>query len=349
MEHFCNQKLCKNNKAQIETFSYTNSMNNTSTKANVEDIVPSDDAFHGSPKRSSAEWWYFDVIFDNNYSAHLGFQTFSRKNLGMVSPKIHFYKEGEFIVKATKRFLFKNFETSKIFPIVKISGNPVFSLNEDLYKQYKDWVYDYKFEIKDNAVDLKFKGLTKGWKIQTNNESWTVALPKAVVTGVIIVNGKKMDVEGFGYHDHNWNYNMLTVMNYGIGWYWGKIMSKSFTIVWAKIIKSKKRSELIAVINKDNEGYLNINPKNIYFGIEKTTRSNFKKFPIDFKLKISEVIDNKPVNVNINLETQNYHYGKQLLADYWRYHVISNGEISVGSKTERLDNDIQIIEYLKYG
>ena len=53
-------------------------MNVNSVKPNVDDILPSDDAFHGSPKRISAEWWYFDAIFSNKYSAHIGFKTFSR-------------------------------------------------------------------------------------------------------------------------------------------------------------------------------------------------------------------------------------------------------------------------------
>ena len=349
MVPFYNLKPCKNNKTQIETFSYTKTMNNTTTKANVEDIVPSDDAFHGSPKRISAEWWYFDAIFNNDYSAHVGFQTFTKKNFGMVSPKIHFYKDGKLIVKAAKRYLFKNIEASKEFPIVKILGKPVFTLKEDLYKQSKDWIYDYKFKIKDNAVDLNFKGLTKGWKIETNNESWTVALPKAIVKGEIVVNGKKMNVEGFGYHDHNWNYSMLTVMNYGIGWYWGKIISKSFSMVFANIVKSKKRSNLIAVINQDGGGYLNIDPNKINFSIVKTSQIKHKRFPTGFRIKINDIVDNVPLNVDITMESKNHHFTKQLLADYWRYHVISQGEITIGSKTDKLNNDIQIIEYLKYG
>ena len=224
-------------------------MNDIYEKPNVEDITPSDDAYHGSPKRISAEWWYFDAIFNNKYSAHVGFKTFSRKNLGMVSPNIQFYKDGEFILNAAKRFLFRNFETSNQVPIVKLFKKPVIEFNQDRYNKSGEWVYNFNLKIENNAIYLEFKGLTKGWKIETDNESWTVALPKATVTGEIIVNGKKMSVNGIGYHDHNWNYSMLTVMNYGIGWYWGKIRSDSFVIVWANIIKSKKRSQILAVVN----------------------------------------------------------------------------------------------------
>jgi predicted secreted hydrolase len=324
-------------------------MDNNASKANVEDIVPSDDAFHGPPKRVSAEWWYFDAIFNNNYSAHIGFKTFFRKKLGMVSPNIQYYKDGKLVADAANRFLYRNFFTSNEIPIAKLFKKSVFEFNLDRYKENGDWIYDFKYKIKDNAVDLNFKGLTKGWKIETDTESWTVALPKARVSGEIVVNGKKMSVDGIGYHDHNWNYSMLTVMNYGIGWYWGKIRSESFVIVWANIIKSSKRSELIAVINQDYNGYMNINPNNFHFSVEKFSRKKHKKIPTCFKIQIDDIVDNKPVKVDVELESENYHYGKQLLADYWRYHVKSNGKISVGSKTETLDDKTQIIEYLRYG
>jgi len=345
---FYNLKRCKNNKTQIESYSFTKLMNNHYTKSIVEDILPSDDAFHGSPKHVSAEWWYFDAIFHNQYSAHIGFKTFSRKKIGMVSPNIQFYKDGKLVVNISKRFLFRNFETSKEIPIAKLFKKPVFEFNQDSYNKTGEWIYNYKLKIGNNAVNLEFKGLTQGWKIETDKESWTVALPKAIVSGEITVNGKKMNVNGIGYHDHNWNYSMLTVMNYGRGWYWGKIRSKSFVIVWANIIKSSKKSELVAVINQDNKGYLNINPENILFKAGNFSRINYKKIPKSFKIQINDKVKEKLVKVDVNMESQNFHYGKQLLADYWRYHVKSNGNISVGSTTENLDNEVQIIEYLKY-
>ena len=38
-----------------------------------EDISPKDDAYHYTKKLFSDEWWYFDAIFDNNYSIHADF------------------------------------------------------------------------------------------------------------------------------------------------------------------------------------------------------------------------------------------------------------------------------------
>ena len=322
-------------------------MKKNSVKPNVEDIIPSDDAFHGSPKRISAEWWYFDAIFNNNYSAHIGFKTFSRKRLGMVSPNIQFYKEGQFVVNAAKRYLFRNFETSKEVPIVKLFNKSVFEFNDDNYNKSGDWIYKFKLKIDKNAVDLEFKGVTKGWKIETENECWTVALPKAIVTGDIVVNGKKMKVNGIGYHDHNWNYSMLTVMNYGRGWYWGKIRSKSFNIVWANIIKTAKKSEILAVVNQDNNGFYNIDPKNIHFKAEKFTRVHGRKTPTHFSLKIDDVVDDTSVKADMKMESENIHFDKALLAPYWRHHIKTVGNISIGNKIEQVDTN-HIMEFLSF-
>jgi len=322
-------------------------MNNTSTKNKVEDILPFDDAFHGSPKQISLEWWYFDAIFNNEYSTHIGFKTLSWKNFGIVTPNIQFYRNGKLVVNSIKRFLFRDFETSKDIPIVKLVKKPVFEFKQDTYNKSSEWIYSCKFKKGNNAVDLLFKGLTKGWKIETDVESWTVALPKSIVSGEIIVDGEKMSVDGIGYHDHNWNYSILSVINYGRGWYWGRINSKSFVLVWANIIKSSKKSDKLAIINKDYNGYMNINPKNIFFESEKFSRINHKKIPTYFKLQIDDVVKDKPVKVDVEMELQNFHYGKQLISDYWRYHVKSKGFIEVDSHKETVNNT-QIMEYVKF-
>lgn len=58
---------------------------------------------------------------------------------------------------------------------------------------------------------MNFKRTTKGWKIVTDDLSWIVALPKAIVKGHIILNGENIKVRGIGYHDHNWNSTMSII------------------------------------------------------------------------------------------------------------------------------------------
>jgi len=208
----------------------TNMFKNYPPPVPAMDITPSDDAFHGSKKRISAEWWYFDANFTNNYSLHIGCRTFSKKKNGMISPFLEIYKDGKLEAKAVKRYSFSKFKTSLNYPMVKLANNTIIQFDQEKFKEKKQWIYNVSLQIENYGVNLIFKGITKGFKYQTKAESWTVALPKASVYGEIIVNGKKINVSGIGYHDHNWNYSLLTPLTYGKGWYWGKIMSKTLTV-----------------------------------------------------------------------------------------------------------------------
>ena len=78
----------------------------------LEPIQPSDDRFHGAIKHVGAEWWYFDAIFTNEYSIHLGLRTYSKRKRGIISPQIEIYNDGQFLVEETTRLLFKDVDIS---------------------------------------------------------------------------------------------------------------------------------------------------------------------------------------------------------------------------------------------
>ncbi len=315
---------------------------------NAEDILPIDDAFHGSRKHIAIEWWYFDAIFDNGYSIHIGCRTFSKKNYGIVSPILEVYKDSELIVKARKKYLFPNFKTSKYYPIVRLSNKPIIEFDYGRYNRTGEWAYKVALRLDENEVDLMFIGTTKGWKIQTERECWTVALPKALVNGEITINGKKIKVKGIGYHDHNWNYTLQTFMNYGRAWYWGKIRSNILNIIWVNIVKTSSKFGLLAVVNQEKHNYFAINPKNIFFESSNFIRSHGNKTPTHFLLQIDDIVDDIPIHVNVEMESQNIHYSRKLLfSRYWRYHVKTTGEISLGDYKERINN-IQFMEFLRF-
>jgi len=312
------------------------------------DITPADDAFHGSTKRIAAEWWYFDAAFSNKYSLHIGCRTFSRKKMGMVSPFLEMYKDGKLEAKAVKRFSFRQFKTSSDCPLVKLGNNTIIDFDQEKYKEKGEWIYNVSLKIENHEVNLIFTGTTKGFKYETNAESWTVALPKASVTGEIIVDGKKMNVSGIGYHDHNWNYTLLTALTYGKGWYWGKIMSKTLTVSWAEVIKSANVGEILAVVSQDTQGYLATNAEKIHFKLDKFIRNHGREMPTSFAIKIDDVVNGVPIKVDVEMETQEVHYSKVLfLAPYWRYHVKAKGYISLGSHKETV-NDTQMMEFLRF-
>ena len=264
-----------------------------------------------------------------------------------MQPFLEFYKNGKLEIEKKKRFLFKNFETSKEYPSVKLFKKPVILFDYDKFKTNGEWIYKIDMAIDDCSAKLAFTGTTKGFKIETEAESWTVALPKAKVTGEISYKGKKTKVEGIGYHDHNWNYTLLTALTYGKCWYWGKIRSNKFNIVWANVVKKDGKWDLLAVLNKEKNGCFSINPKNISFKPDKYIRDHRHRTPTKFILKIDDVIDNVPIIADVVMDVKDLHYSSVLRSPYWRYHVNTSGFISVDNKKEIVD-DVQIMEFLKF-
>lgn len=311
------------------------------------DILPKDDAFHGSPRQLALEWWYFDAIFTNGYSIHIGCKTNSRKNRGLVSPMIEIYKDGKIQTIAKKWFRFQNFEPSKEIPLVKLFNKPIIRFDKERYEKTGEWVYHLDMKIKDCWAKLTFTGISKGFKIETKRESWTVALPKAKVNGSLKIDDKIIKVKGKGYHDHNWNYTLLTAMNYGKAWYWGKLRSEKFDVVFANIVKSKNLSEVLAIVVDGKKRFFNIHPEKIQFKPERYVCNNRKKIPTNFNLKIDDLVDDTPIKIDINIDGSNFHYNRALIAPYWRYHAKLNGSISVGKMKEKVDNT-EIIEFLSF-
>ena len=158
------------------------------TKKIAEPIKPSDDAFHGSLKHISAEWWYFDALFSNDYSIHVGLKTFSKKKYGMFAPLIEFYKNGKLVHEETKRIFLKDVDISKKYPSIIHDNHKIMSLNLEKYHEIKQWEYNLNMKTETCGFDLSFLGDTPGWKIETSGESWTVAQPKAQVHGTINLN-----------------------------------------------------------------------------------------------------------------------------------------------------------------
>ena len=317
-------------------------------KRTVTPIIPSDDAFHGSLRHIGAEWWYFDALFADDLSIHVGYKTFSKKKWGLFAPQIEFYNKGACFLEENKRILFKDTMISKEFPSITHNGNAVMSFNKEKHHQSNQWEYQVNMETERCGFDLRFLGKTPGWKIEIpERESWTVALPKATVQGTIRFNDSTIPVEGLGYHDHNWNYTMVTVMNYGQGWYWGKIASNSFNVVWAKIVKSKQY-ELLAVINDDDQNtWYNINPKNIHISTDEYEKVGRFKTPSHFFLEIHEEKEGVPLDVEVDMKSYGTHYNSVIVAPYFRYHITAKGSISIDSKKEQV-NPQQIMEFLRF-
>ena len=109
--------------------------------------------------------------------------------------------------------------------------------------------YDVVFCGKTMSATLTLDGTIRAWRSQTgsiffgDNEehyfAWLPAIPEGkAVADVTYDGGKKLHLEGSGYHDHNWgNVSMLKLMHH---WYWGRAKIGDYKVISSWITAESK-------------------------------------------------------------------------------------------------------------
>jgi len=319
----------------------------------AENITSKDDAYHGSFNLLDIEWWYFDAIFNNGYSIHVGVRAFHTHHHGVVKLRIEVYKEGKILVEALKSDLFEQFLFSPDTPLIKHRDDILMELDTEYYQKTGKWRYYVSMKIKDHAVHLTFTGLAEGWKFVTPENSWVVVFPTADVTGTLTIDGHTLQVQGIGYHDHNWDYSIATAVK-NLGWFWGRITGESLNLIWAKTMKTVDESTLLAVISPnqrtlgDEKGFISIKEDAIKLILKQFVYSHHRWIPSQIELHINETgsVRDNPVRARLLFDLIDFQHNRIFTAHYWRYHMKTSGTISVGMKTESFINSPQIMELL---
>ncbi len=209
---------------------------------NITVFKPEHDGLHiDMKKKGNAEWWYFDARLDDGHFV-VGFFRAKHERTGKTGVEITIYKpDGEKIQKLYD-YSHSDLTASNKDANVKIGNNYIkvdFSNN-------KLPEYEIFLDEGDYGIHLKYKATVQSYMPgngftefgNLGHFGWCIALPRAEIEGTIKVDGKTIPARGIGYHDHNWlNFNLVRVVEY---WYWGRIYSDNFTLIYAYIKCNKK-------------------------------------------------------------------------------------------------------------
>jgi hypothetical protein len=211
----------------------------------IERLQPKDDGLHmDMGKRGMYEWWYFDAHLDSGHTIVVFFHA-SNPNPGLAG------KTGVEIVllrpdgKRIQKFIAydrSDFAAARDKPEVRIGENTL----KVEQPEGKLPVYEIHVKEKDLGCHLKYTAQVNGWKPGTGLShfgdtgifGWVVPFPRASVEGTITDGDSTIQVSGIGYHDHNWlNFQFPKIIDY---WMWGRIYSKTFSVVYAYIQCNEK-------------------------------------------------------------------------------------------------------------
>jgi hypothetical protein len=204
-------------------------------------LLPVEDARHRLKGPWQYEWWYFDASFSNGYSSVCilwpmnYFKPWKRECTLMLS------------IYAPDGRHFKHY----VFPPRNLFSASYEKCDVRIGNSYARGVhprYEVRVEAGDEMADLVFEALAPGWKPGTgvnrvpfpryNSMGWVVPVPSARVYGKLVVRGHEVEVEGHGYHDHNWGESPIAILT--DNWHWGHIVSGDLGIIWSDITASRR-------------------------------------------------------------------------------------------------------------
>lgn len=302
-----------------------------STGFSPQDIELRDDAFHGGGVLPLTEWWYFDAVFDNGYSAEMSVRVLGAMKHGFVFSRLAIYNEGRMVANSESSYSMKEFSASVEVPLVQINNKTVITGTYD--NGTGNFVYNVSFDFPQSAVMLHFVGCTKGWKQrQQAGDWWAVVLPRADVIGTITVENSTMNVAGNGYHDHNWDVTTRMCLNFG--WFRGRLNSLNYTATWSAILPTRTTVKPMLVINEKNGGYLDIPAEMIWFSAKDIHLDHGMLIPYFFN--VGTMTDE--VFLMVNMQVVSVHHDRFMgFMSYWRYHVKCTGTIIMNGHTELVD------------
>jgi len=213
--------------------------NRTGDDLNVG-LEPTDDARREPGGPLPYEWWYFDATFDNGYSAVViaWAMNYSKPWRRQCTIQLSIYTPGGDTVKhyifPPKRLFSASSETCD----VRIG---------DSFMRGAFPLYEVSMEAEGDRVDLVFESEVPGWKPgkganivpfpMFKTMGWLVPVPRAKVSGTLTLGGRVIEVEGHGYHDHNWG--EAPIFHVVDNWHWGHVVAGDLGITWADITMQK--------------------------------------------------------------------------------------------------------------
>ena len=202
-----------------------------------------EDGMRTSGGRGSYEWWYFDAQYSDGtkvvviFFAKNGFDVRGLSNptasLDITLPN------GKKILKNISEGKGQTIRASRDKCDVNIGQSSIKYFQGNYLIHFIDGDVEYNCVMKPKLP--MWRPGTGHWCFGKNHEyyfAWIVPQPSADISATLKVCTETFELNGNGYHDHNWgNVHMRKLMNH---WYWCRASIGPYTIIACDIITQKK-------------------------------------------------------------------------------------------------------------
>ncbi len=201
-------------------------------------VQPFEDGMRTCAAAGNYEWWYFDSKFPDGSSLVIVF--FSKPVTSMkarLEPYVSLDYLGADGTELHTEARSRDFSFSREGCDVRIGACRV---TGDLKK------YALHFENEAVCADLELQATVPSWRPysghlyfgEKNYFAWLPGVPEGRITGTLRWQGGAKELDGTGYHDHNWgNRLMIFLMN---DWYWGRARVGDYVVVSAYIYANRR-------------------------------------------------------------------------------------------------------------
>ena len=179
----------------------------------------------------------------------------------------------------------------------------------------------FNFRIKNNNLDLNLKSNKKplfesgnGFPSLCGNKTFYYSLTNMEASGIIVMNGKEIEVSGKAWMDHQWTNSPGFSQD---KWNWFSIQLDNNTeIVCAEYISGDKRDYWVDIVypNGKQEHLKNFNLKPSKVWQSKKTK---EKYPLQWEIEIPATNKRKKINLSVSALIKDQEIYAGGLVKYW--------------------------------
>lgn len=184
------------------------------------------------------EWWYADAHFSNGYFCSVAHNVeINAVGEACAFIRLDIAKDGKKLSEQKIPVNSKDLQFAGTYCDVQMGRHFFRSAEEDLdhYHIYvdPDFAGGFGIDLTLERTIPSYRPGTGRWDVDGKHFSWFCAVPGGRVTGHLFIDGHAIEVDGNGYHDHNWgNVPMDQILS---GWLWGRAQVGATTVVAASV------------------------------------------------------------------------------------------------------------------